>query len=559
MRSSLVVTHLRCNQACTYCTWRRASDDLPAIQRAAVERRVDAAVAEGAGEIVFTGGEPTLRGDLERLVAHARGRGAAVTLATNATLLDRRRVRSLRAAGLALARVNLAAWGDALDAVTRDPGGFARARAGLDALAAEGVPIELEAAVVRSTAPGLAALPAQARASLGEALRSLSLVVPVESPAPGELLTCDAAATVGAVRDACVRAGVRLELAPGAAPPRRAPEAQARPAASRRHRRGPRACNDAAAVALALEVSEAARAAAAAAAASRPLAYPLGSGQAEELALRAGLKPLVRQLLPPSEVAVARARWERLGLAVVEAPPSLAPAGRGTADRGDRRVVYAARDVAVAREAAAVEARSRHDIALGALLGYPRCCVEAFLEVPPPRRNPQSIQRAWRRTVASGQPPAPRLNVLDLSVFHYLSWFPCSFDCEASRAYADRVAALIGDRVFVARVDAALAAHRLLLLEDVQVSLAGPIDGGAVRIERAWATARDRHPAARLEGPALDGVASLLARLTSAHTVEVVGGEGAGVLRIDGQDVLSTPDVVLVPFGTRGARRGGDP
>lgn len=220
MRTALVDTNLRCNQACTYCTARRPRDDLAAIQPAALAARIDAALAAGAREILLGGGEPTLHRGLEALVARARAGGAAVVLATNATLLDGARARALRDAGLTLARVNLAGWGDALDAVTRDPGGFARTVAGLEALAAAGLPIELEAAVVRATAPRLPALPRQVRAAFGTAVGGLSLVVPVESPAPEELLPLGAAAAVlREVDDAARSAALPLKLSPGSPPP----------------------------------------------------------------------------------------------------------------------------------------------------------------------------------------------------------------------------------------------------------------------------------------------------------------------------------------------------
>lgn len=220
MRTALVTTNLRCNQACTYCTARRPQDDLAAIQPAALAARVDGALAGGARELLLGGGEPTLHRGLEALVARAWAGGAEVTLATNATLIDAARARALRDAGLGLARVNLAGWGDPLDEVTRDPGGFARALAGLHALADAGLPIELEAAVVRSTAAGLPGLPRQVRAELGQAVRGLSLVVPVESPAPGELLPfAEVAASLRAVDEAARQAALPLKLAPGSPPP----------------------------------------------------------------------------------------------------------------------------------------------------------------------------------------------------------------------------------------------------------------------------------------------------------------------------------------------------
>jgi MoaA/NifB/PqqE/SkfB family radical SAM enzyme len=198
MRTQRVLTNLRCNQNCTYCTARRPTDDLATIQPAAVKARIDDALARGATELVLTGGEPTLRRDLEVLVAYARGkaRGGALTVAleTNATLVDPGRAEALRRAGLDRALVNLAAATAALDGVTRDPGGFEATRSGVRALAGAGVVVEMVAAIVRSTRAGLGALPGLV---LAEGARGLRLVVPVESPDESELL--DWEETVAAV------------------------------------------------------------------------------------------------------------------------------------------------------------------------------------------------------------------------------------------------------------------------------------------------------------------------------------------------------------------------
>ncbi|MGH7439329.1 MAG: radical SAM protein, partial [Polyangiaceae bacterium] len=189
MRTQRVVTNLRCNQNCTYCTARREADDLAAIQPGAVRAGIDAALASGATELIFTGGEPALRRDLEDLVAYARRAGgdAALTLAleTNGTLVDAARARSLRAAGLDRALVNLAGTGPELDAVTRDPGGFEASRRGLRALVGAGIPVEVAAAVVRSTRAAIAGLPSLLQ---DEGVHGIRLVVPTESPDPTELL-----------------------------------------------------------------------------------------------------------------------------------------------------------------------------------------------------------------------------------------------------------------------------------------------------------------------------------------------------------------------------------
>lgn len=220
MRSQVVVTHYRCNQNCSYCVARRAEDDLAWVQPAAVRARVDAALGEGAAEVVFTGGEPTMRGDLPSLLAHARDRGArALTVETNATLLDDARCAALRDAGLSRAVVNLSGWGDALDRVTRDAGGFAHTVAGIDALLRAGVRVELKAAVVRSTAPLLPALPAQVRARWPDGDPALLwIAVPERAPDEAELLPPDVAADVVAAVDvAARRVGLALKLSPDAA------------------------------------------------------------------------------------------------------------------------------------------------------------------------------------------------------------------------------------------------------------------------------------------------------------------------------------------------------
>ena len=304
-------------------------------------------------------------------------------------------------------------------------------------------------------------------------------------------------------------------------------------------------------------------AAARAEAATRPIAYALGSGEADEVALYAGLKPLIRQVLPLSQLSAARARVEALGLAIgVSEHRMELPSTEGT-------VLYVGRDPRLVREAVLCEAMPDHDHELGKLLGYPRCCVEAYLEIPPPRRNVEAFARA---AAASGGVFAPRLNTVDLAIFHYVSWLPCSFSCAISKAFADAVADHIARRHgrfvattrsaapraasascppgcrherFVAAIDEAHAAHRLLLFEDVQISLTGAFDGREVRVDRAWPTARDRHPDAAQGEDAREAAARVVALIEAAGTVSIVDG----VLHAGGEAVIRTADAMLLPFG----------
>jgi MoaA/NifB/PqqE/SkfB family radical SAM enzyme len=221
-RTATVVTNLRCNQNCTYCNSRSATDELSAIAAPRVRERIEAALAGGAREILFTGGEPTLRADLEQLVAHAHRAGAErVGLETNATLIDAERAQALRAAGLRLARVNLAGADDRLDGITRDPGALARTIAGARALAGAGVSLEILAVLTRSTVPLLEAVPARLLDWLGAgAVRALEVAVPTDAPDASELLSYEEAAQALIALDAAARAvGVAVRMSPGAGLP----------------------------------------------------------------------------------------------------------------------------------------------------------------------------------------------------------------------------------------------------------------------------------------------------------------------------------------------------
>lgn len=95
-----------CNLRCRMCQhWRSARPAQLSTQRL---RELLAELALlGCRKVHFTGGEPSLRPDLEELVAHASAHGLRVTLTTNATRLDRARARALVEGGLRGANVSL--------------------------------------------------------------------------------------------------------------------------------------------------------------------------------------------------------------------------------------------------------------------------------------------------------------------------------------------------------------------------------------------------------------------------------------------------------------------
>ena len=195
-RTASILTNLRCNEACLWCTRRAAKDDPRFVQGAAVRARLDQALAAGSREIVLTGGEPSMRGDLVDLVRHARSGGAErIVLETNGTLIDEARARQLREAGLDVARVHVPAVDAASDAITRDPGGFERAMEGARALASAGVAIEAAVTLVRSAMPHLPAIPARLKEVVGAGLHAIVVGFPVDAAEPRELLSLDEAAS----------------------------------------------------------------------------------------------------------------------------------------------------------------------------------------------------------------------------------------------------------------------------------------------------------------------------------------------------------------------------
>lgn len=91
----------RCNARCTICNyWKspgRPADEMTLPQ---IRDGIERAYGYGTRLINFTGGEPTLRSDLEDIVAAASARGMWTSMVTNGSRLTRERIRALKAAGL---------------------------------------------------------------------------------------------------------------------------------------------------------------------------------------------------------------------------------------------------------------------------------------------------------------------------------------------------------------------------------------------------------------------------------------------------------------------------
>ena len=91
----------RCNARCDICSyWRNPTDAEMELQLADVKVGLDRVYESGCRFVNFSGGEPTLRDDLEYIISHASGRGFWTSIVTNGSLLDRNRIDQLKKAGL---------------------------------------------------------------------------------------------------------------------------------------------------------------------------------------------------------------------------------------------------------------------------------------------------------------------------------------------------------------------------------------------------------------------------------------------------------------------------
>ena len=193
---------------------------------------------------------------------------------------------------------------------------------------------------------------------------------------------------------------------------------------------------------------------------------PFRPGLGEELALRLGLKPVLRLLTDPTGVDRLAAHFARDGFQMLASTTprtesvvdGLLSTGAGAAGAPARVLVYAGRDRAQVEEAAALDEeltdrkgpklartdqrwrdRTRR---LGTLLGYPTCCVEAFAALGAFTSNATPIAASAGRSARF----EPRLDNLSLSVCHLTGWFPCRYDCPASLEVARAVEAALAAR-----------------------------------------------------------------------------------------------------------------
>jgi hypothetical protein len=159
---ALIKLGYACNNDCSFCHSAEHRGHPPASP-AQVAAKLRQAKALGATQILFSGGEPTVRRDLVKLFDAARRLDLSTGLVTNGRLLAYPEVTArLVEAGLGYAYVSLhGADATVHDACVGVPGAHAQALAGLaNLLAHPSVEVTVNVVVVKATLPHLCGVPA---------------------------------------------------------------------------------------------------------------------------------------------------------------------------------------------------------------------------------------------------------------------------------------------------------------------------------------------------------------------------------------------------------------
>jgi len=224
---------------------------------------------------------------------------------------------------------------------------------------------------------------------------------------------------------------------------------------------------------------------------------------AEWIAFDEGLKPAIRRSVDPSDLPRVEAQMQATGAVVLRASRTALIESR------EQGVLYVARSVehaAALREAeegvlpgrsSAPDARGHHR-EVGRLLGFPACCVEAFLD-----RLDRGVDRldaggptglAEDYVAARGawvRPADARVNPLLMAVRAQLvSFYPCRYDCPAAVGFAEAVrAALAARQPRTATSLLALLSRPVAIAPDGARALVA-LDAGGSTVERAAAPRR---------------------------------------------------------------------
>ncbi len=140
----------RCNLTCLHCYADATSQADPEELTTVEARALIADLANfGVPVLLFSGGEPLLRGDLFRLGQYAVSLGIRTVISTNGTLIDRTVAHRIKEAGFSYVGISLDGLEETHDRFRGCRGAFRSALAGIRACQQEGVKVGLRFTICR--------------------------------------------------------------------------------------------------------------------------------------------------------------------------------------------------------------------------------------------------------------------------------------------------------------------------------------------------------------------------------------------------------------------------
>jgi len=146
----------QCNLYCEHC-YAAADTEVADGELSTAEGKalLDDLADYGVPVVLFSGGEPLVRDDLEELIAYADEAGVRPVLSTNGTLITEDRARSLRDAGLKYAGVSVDGLPERNDAFRGEEGAFDAAVRGIRNSLDAGLKTGLRYTITERNAPDL--------------------------------------------------------------------------------------------------------------------------------------------------------------------------------------------------------------------------------------------------------------------------------------------------------------------------------------------------------------------------------------------------------------------
>jgi len=139
-----------CNLHCKHCYATAGKPWKDELTTEEAKRAIDIFDRAGVTIIAFSGGEPLVRPDIMELARYAADKGIYVAMATNGTLITKKKAKEMKEAGVQFVQISL----DGLDAKTHDEfrgvkGAFDKTVQGIKNAVAEGFFVEISTTVTR--------------------------------------------------------------------------------------------------------------------------------------------------------------------------------------------------------------------------------------------------------------------------------------------------------------------------------------------------------------------------------------------------------------------------